>query len=153
MNGLEMVNEQLEVVSRHTDWGRHGEFMAGVDAALAELNLQIKTVMTLREYVGQLDDIASREIFAGRKAPSLQDSALFLKAIKLFSRVSLALQSQAEVLARQGFRVDGLREIAKDPAAGLSVIQMASAAKELDLENGTLREIPFDDSTTNVCSI
>jgi hypothetical protein len=150
MNGLEMVNEQLEVVSRHTDWSRHGELMAGVDSELAELNLQIKTVITLREYVGQLDDIASREILTGRKAPSLEGSDLFLKAIELFSRVSRALESQAEALARQGFRVDGLsrlREIAKDPAAGLSVVQMANAAKELDLGNGTLRETPFDDAT------
>lgn len=147
MNGLAMVTDQLRAVARHTDWRDHGAHMDDEDAELAELNQQIKIVISLRDFVGQMDDHFSRQIAAGKLAAATQVHDLFLLAMDLFAEVCNAILPAAEDFARQGFRVEELprfREIAANPSADLVTAMIAREAKRITASDGSVMETPFD---------
>ncbi|HEY2589072.1 MAG TPA: hypothetical protein VGI81_25235 [Tepidisphaeraceae bacterium] len=138
MSGLELVNDQLRSVARHieqTDWSRHGEHLAAVEAELVEMNLHVRLVLALHEFVQDLDAAITRDIESGKAAPSAEGHKHLLTALQLFAEICPEILSAAEEFSRKGFPVSGigrLREIAADPSAGITMAEFARAAAAID---------------------
>jgi hypothetical protein len=148
MHGLELINDQLEMVARGSiDWSRQGEVMDSVDAELAQLHQLIKMVISTHQYLIEIDDICAREIEAGKKSPNTEAHSLLEKALALFRHASAELLSAAREFTRKGIPVTDLgilRKIEADPGAGLYMAKMLRLASELDAgENQPPREVPL----------
>jgi hypothetical protein len=147
MSGLAMVTDQLKAVARHSDWSSHAAHMNDVDAELAELNQQIKIVVSLRDFVGEMDDLLFRKITAGEIAPLTEGNELLGQAMELFALVCNEILPSAEDFARQGFPVAGIsriREIAANPSAGLMMAEIARTAAQMTAPDGSILESPID---------
>lgn len=150
MHGLALVNEQLETIARHTDWSRHGEYMASVDAELAQLNQMITAIQSLHGLLVELDAICFRDIERGKLHPDPEVHKLLLTALSKFQTAGTVILQAAEAFALKGIPVPGvaaLRKIAKNPGDGLYMTELAKAAQALDAGGAKPPEVPFDEKS------
>lgn len=148
MQGLQLVNDQLESVSRSIDWSRHGEEMVSLDAEVAELNQKIALVLSLHLFVVELDAICIREIDAGKASPDAEAHRLLDGALRKFQQTGAEIVAEAEGFIRKGIPITGiasLRKIVANPGDDLGMVRMMRAAEALG-EQELPREAPFDES-------
>ena len=145
-----MVRDQLDAVSPPPDnWSDHGEIMAGVDAELAELNQRVRIILSLHEFVIELDAICWKQIGAGTVAGSEELYAVWSETIEKFQTASAAIIAKARPLTEKGYPLYGmanLRRLMLDAGDRLEMAALISTAKRLKSDAGTPAETPFDES-------
>ncbi len=155
MHGLEFVNDQLDSVAKSYDWSHHRELMADLDAELAELNQKIRTLLSLHEFLVELDAICIRKIEAGQAAPNPEVAKVLLSVLTRFQQTSSSLLAQADAFIKKGIPVTGcavLRMISRDPSYKLEMAAIARLALELDDGSPVPREMPLSDAVLSALS-
>jgi hypothetical protein len=155
MHGHEFVNDQLDSVGKSYDWSRHGQLMADLDAELAELNQKIRTLLSLHEFLVELDAICIRKIEAGQAAPNPEMARMLLTVLNRSQETSSSLLTQADAFMKKGIPVTGcavLRMISRDPSDKLEMAGIARLALELDDGSPVPREMPLSDDVLSALS-